>query len=148
MLDQNDKILYVGKARNLKKRVSSYFRQSGLAPKTLALMKHVQSIDVTVTHTESEALILENNLIKENRPRYNVLLRDDKSYPYIYLSSEDDFPRLSIHRGARRAKGRYFGPYPGAGSVRDTLSLLQKLFPIRQCEDSFYRRLLIPLKKN
>ncbi|HED15859.1 MAG TPA: excinuclease ABC subunit UvrC [Gammaproteobacteria bacterium] len=139
MLDQNDKILYVGKARNLKKRVSSYFCQTGLAPKTLALMKHVRSIDVTVTHTESEALILENNLIKENRPRYNVLLRDDKSYPYIYLSSEDDCPRLSIHRGARRAKGRYFGPYPGAGSVRDTLSLLQKLFPIRQCEDSFYR---------
>ena len=107
MLDQHDKILYVGKARNLKKRVSSYFRQSGLAPKTQALMKQVQSVDVTVTHTESEALILENNLIKENRPRYNVLLRDDKSYPYIYLSSEDSFPRLSLHRGARRARALY-----------------------------------------
>ncbi len=139
MLDKNDRILYVGKARNLKKRVTSYFRSSGLAPKTQALMNHVHHIDVTVTHTEGEALILENNLIKENRPRYNVLLRDDKSYPYIYLSSEDAFPRLSLHRGAKRMKGRYFGPYPSAGAVRETLSLLQKLFPIRQCEDSFYR---------
>ena len=132
-------ILYVGKARNLKKRVSSYFRSSGLAPKTQALMKQVHDITVTVTHTETEALILENNLIKEFLPRYNILLRDDKSYPYIYLSTDQEFPRLSFHRGARKGKGRYFGPYPSAGSVRETLNLLQKLFPIRQCEDSYFR---------
>ncbi|WP_126455108.1 excinuclease ABC subunit UvrC [Sulfuriflexus mobilis] len=136
---EDDTILYVGKARNLKKRVSSYFRNSGLAPKTQALMQQMRTITVTVTHTESEALILENNLIKEFRPRYNILLRDDKSYPYICLSTEQDFPRLGFHRGGRRGKGRYFGPYPSAGAVRETLSLLQKLFPIRQCEDSFYR---------
>jgi excinuclease ABC subunit C len=136
---EDDTILYVGKARNLKKRVSSYFRGSGLAPKTRALMGQMRNITVTVTNTESEALILENNLIKEFRPRYNILLRDDKSYPYIYLSTEQDFPRLGFHRGARRGKGRYFGPYPSAGAVRETLSLLQKLFPVRQCEDSYFR---------
>jgi excinuclease ABC subunit C len=139
MLDVTGRVLYVGKARNLKKRVSSYFRNSGLPPKTRALMDHVRNVEVTVTHTEGEALILENNLIKELRPRYNVLLRDDKSYPYIYLSAGEPFPRLAFHRGPRRAKGRYFGPYPNAGAVRESLSLLQKLFPVRQCEDSFYR---------
>lgn len=136
---ENDSILYVGKARNLKKRVSSYFRSSGLPAKTQALMKQMRNITITVTHTENEALILENNLIKEFRPRYNILLRDDKSYPYIYLSTNADFPRLTFHRGAKKGKGRYFGPYPSAGSVRDTLNLLQKLFPVRQCEDSFFR---------
>lgn len=136
---EDDTILYVGKARNLKKRVASYFRGSGLAPKTRALMQQMRNITITVTNTESEALILENNLIKEFRPRYNILLRDDKSYPYIYLSTDQDFPRLSFHRGGRRGKGRYFGPYPSAGAVRDTLSLLQKLFPVRQCEDSYFR---------
>ena len=132
-------ILYVGKARNLKNRVSSYFRSSGLAPKTQALMKQVRDVTVTVTHTETEALILENNLIKEFLPRYNILLRDDKSYPYIYLSTDQEFPRLGFHRGGRKKKGRYFGPYPSAGSVRETLNLLQKLFPVRQCEDSYFR---------
>ncbi len=136
---EDDTIIYVGKARNLKKRVSSYFRASGLAPKTRALMAQMRNITITMTNTESEALILENNLIKEFRPRYNILLRDDKTYPYIYLSTEQDFPRLSFHRGARRGKGRYFGPYPSAGAVRKTLSLLQKLFHVRQCEDSYYR---------
>jgi len=139
MLDAQGEVLYVGKARNLKKRVSSYFQKTLTHPKTRALMAQVQGVEVTVTHTENEALILENHLIKELRPRYNVLLRDDKSYPYIYLSTQQDFPRLGFHRGARSAKGRYFGPYPSAGAVRETLNLLQKVFPVRQCEDSFYR---------
>ena len=139
MLDASGGILYVGKARNLKKRVSSYFRSSGLAPKTAALMSHVASIEVITTHTENEALILESNLIKKHRPRYNILLRDDKSYPYIYLSAQQKFPQLGLHRGARKGKGRYFGPYPSAGAVRESLRLMQKLFPVRQCEDGFFR---------
>ncbi len=138
MLDSDGGILYVGKARNLKKRVSSYFRRTGLAPKTRALMQQMASVEITLTHTEAEALILENTLIKKHRPRYNVLLRDDKSYPFIYLSSEDNYPRLATHRGAKRKKGRYFGPYPSAGAVRETLHLLQKTFRVRQCEDSFF----------
>ncbi len=138
MFDKNDDILYVGKARNLKKRVSSYFRDSGLPIKTQALMKQMSRVEVTVTHTECEALILENNLIKAHLPRYNVLLRDDKSYPFIFLSSEDEFPRLTLHRGAKKKKGRYFGPYPNAGAVRKSLHLLQKVFRVRQCDDSFF----------
>ncbi|MGD2076070.1 MAG: excinuclease ABC subunit UvrC [Gammaproteobacteria bacterium] len=139
MLDAQGQVLYVGKARNLKKRLASYFRETGLAPKTQALMRQMSTVEVTLTNTEAEALILENNLIKSHRPRYNVLLRDDKSYPFIYLSSEDEYPRLALHRGARRAKGRYFGPYPNAGAVRESLHLLQKMFRVRQCEDSFFR---------
>ncbi len=138
MFDANGQVLYVGKARNLKKRVSSYFRRSGLAPKTRALMKQMASVEVTVTATEAEALLLENNLIKLHRPRYNILLRDDKSYPYIYLSTDRQYPRLSFHRGARKGKGRYFGPYPSSGAVRESLHLLQKMFRVRQCEDSFF----------
>ena len=139
MLDSRGDILYVGKARNLKNRVSSYFRKSGLPAKTQSMMQQMASVEVTVTHTEAEALILENTLIKAHRPRYNILLRDDKSYPYIFLSSEDEFPRLALHRGARRRDGRYFGPYPSAGAVRESLHLLQKTFRVRQCEDSFFR---------
>ena len=138
MLDAKGGVLYVGKAGNLKKRVASYFRRSGLAPKTRALMQQMVDMEITVTNTEAEALLLEYNLIKEYLPRYNILLRDDKSYPWVYLSSEDEFPRLSLHRGARRRKGRYFGPYPGAGAVRRSLHLLQKTFRVRQCEDSFF----------
>ncbi len=138
MLDSERTVLYVGKAGNLKKRVASYFRKTGLSPKTRALVEQIAAIEVAVTHTEVEALLLESNLIKQLRPRYNVLLRDDKSYPYIYLSAEQDFPRVCLHRGARRRKGRYFGPYPSAGSVRESLHLLQKLFRVRQCEDSFF----------
>lgn len=140
MLDSSDQVLYVGKARNLKKRVASYFRAAEqLPPKTRALMKHAVRVEVTATHTETEALLLENNLIKEHRPRYNIVLRDDKSFPYIYLSTEEKFPRLAFHRGPRRGKGRYFGPFAGAGAVRETLNLLQKLFMVRQCENSFFR---------
>ena len=138
MLGADGNVLYVGKAGNLRNRVSSYFRSSGLSVKTRALVDQIAGIEVTMTHTEGEALLLESNLIKQFRPRYNVLLRDDKSYPYIYLSSGQEFPRLALHRGARRKKGRYFGPYPGAGSVRESLHLLQKLFRVRQCEDSFF----------
>ncbi len=138
MFDGDGQVLYVGKARNLKKRVSSYFRRSGLAPKTRALMKQMARVEVTVTATEAEALLLENNLIKLHHPRYNILLRDDKSYPYIYLSTDREYPRLSFHRGARKGKGRYFGPYPSSGAVRESLHLLQKMFRVRQCEDSFF----------
>jgi excinuclease ABC subunit C len=139
MYNAEGKVLYVGKARNLKKRLQSYFRNTGLTPKTALLMSQVADVDVTVTHTESEALLLENNLIKEYRPRYNVLLRDDKSYPYIYISDRDKYPRIDLHRGARKKPGRYLGPYPNAGAVRETINLLQKTFRIRQCEDSYFR---------
>ncbi|MDH5601216.1 MAG: excinuclease ABC subunit UvrC [Gammaproteobacteria bacterium] len=138
MLDEKSCVIYVGKAKNLKKRVSSYFLKNISSPKTRVMVSYIRDIEITVTHTENEALILENNLIKSLKPRYNVLFRDDKSYPFIYLSSEHQFPRLGVHRGAKKKKGRYFGPYPSAGAVRETLHLLQKIFPVRQCEDSFY----------
>lgn len=139
MLADDGEVLYVGKASNLKKRVASYFQRNLSSPKTRALVGSIRSVEITVTHTEAEALILENNLIKALRPRYNILLRDDKSYPYIFLSADDDFPRLGFHRGSKGKKGRYFGPYPNSHAVRESLQLLQKLFGVRQCEDSFYR---------
>ncbi len=139
MLDASGTVLYVGKARNLKKRVTSYFTRATQGAKTRTMVAQVQGMEVTVTHTEGEALLLESNLIKALKPRYNILLRDDKSFPYIFLSDADDFPRLSYHRGAKRAKGRYFGPYPSAGAVRESLNLLQKLFRVRQCDDNFFR---------
>jgi len=139
MIDKAGVVIYVGKAKNLKKRVGSYFRKSGLSPKTSVMVRQIANIEIVVTHTESEALLLENNLIKTLKPRYNILLRDDKSYPYIFLSTQDKFPRLAFHRGARKKKGRYFGPYPNGNSVKSSLNLLQKLFPVRQCEDSFFK---------
>jgi excinuclease ABC subunit C len=139
MYDVEGKLLYVGKARNLKNRVGSYFRASGLTEKTMALVARIQDIQVTVTSTEVDALLLEHNLIKTQQPPYNILLRDDKSYPYIFLSSEDKFPRLSLHRGAKRKKGQYFGPYPSAAAVRESLHFLQKVFKVRQCEDSYFK---------
>jgi excinuclease ABC subunit C len=139
MYDVEGKLLYVGKARNLKNRVGSYFRASGLTEKTMALVARIREIQVTVTSTEVDALLLEHNLIKTQQPPYNILLRDDKSYPYIFLSSEDTFPRLSLHRGAKRKKGQYFGPYPSAAAVRESLHFLQKVFKVRQCEDSYFK---------
>lgn len=138
MYDAGGTVIYVGKAKDLKKRLSSYFRENVSSRKTEQLVKHIAAIDVTVTHTETEALLLEHNYIKLYQPRYNVLLRDDKSYPYLFLSQETH-PRISMHRGAKHAKGEYFGPFPSSYAVRETLILMQKLFPIRQCEDSVYR---------
>ncbi|UCE89937.1 MAG: excinuclease ABC subunit UvrC, partial [Pseudomonadota bacterium] len=139
MLNVDGEVIYVGKARSLKNRVSSYFQKGAQDPKTRVMVSHIRDIQVTVTSNENEALLLENNLIKQLKPRYNVYFRDDKSYPYIYLSSHQEFPRLGFYRGATRGPGRYFGPYPSAGAVRETLNLLQKLFPVRQCRDSFFR---------
>ena len=139
MKNNNDKVIYIGKAKNLKKRVSSYFNRADSAPiKTQVMMKQVDNIDVTITETESEALILENNLIKEYKPKYNIIFRDDKSYPYIYLTTTHKFPRFNYYRGSLKGKGKYFGPFPSAGSVKKTLNLIQKLFLIRSCEDSVF----------
>ena len=138
MYDAGGTVIYVGKAKDLKKRLSSYFRSNLASRKTEALVALIAQIDVTVTHTETEALLLEHNYIKLYQPRYNVLLRDDKSYPFIFLSG-DTHPRLAMHRGAKHAKGEYFGPFPNGYAVRETLALLQKIFPIRQCENSVYR---------
>ena len=138
MLSEDGRILYVGKARDLKKRVSSYYRKRGQSRKNQLMMAQVSRIEITVTNTEAEALLLENNVIKEYHPRYNILLRDNKSYPYIRVTVDDKFPRLAFYRGSRKHSGRYFGPYPDAGAVRETLNLLHKLFQIRQCRDSFF----------
>ena len=138
MLDAKHKVIYVGKARDLKKRVSTYFQRSQASVKTEAMMALVARVEVTVVNTEAEALVLEYNLIKQHKPRFNVLLRDDKSYPYIYASTDHAFPRLRFHRGARKGKGRYFGPYPSTRAVRQTLNELQKLFMIRNCNDTYF----------
>jgi len=138
MLDSEGTVIYVGKAKSLRKRIASYFRTAGeRSPKTRVMVSQIASIRVAVTETEAEALLLEANLIKRHRPRYNILLRDDKSFPYIFVSNHE-YPRLGFHRGARKKGVRYFGPYPSAVAVRDTLNLLQKLFLVRQCEDSTF----------
>ena len=139
MIDNEGEVLYVGKARHLKSRVSSYFRASGLTSKTLAMVNKIYDIRVTVTRGETEALLLEQNLIKSLRPPYNIQLRDDKSYPYILLSEGNVYPRLSFYRGSRHRKGRFFGPYPSANATRETLQLLQKVFRVRQCNDSYFK---------
>ncbi|OHY55806.1 excinuclease ABC subunit UvrC [Shewanella algae] len=138
MYDSGGSVIYVGKAKDLKKRLSSYFRKNLPNVKTQALVSHIANIDVTLTHSETEALILENDYIKQYLPKYNVLLRDDKSYPFILLS-QHKHPRLAYHRGPQREKGQYFGPYPNGGAVRESLHLMQKLFPIRQCDDLYYK---------
>lgn len=138
MYNEQEEVIYVGKAKNLKKRVSSYFRLQVDNAKTRSLVSQIANMDVTVVNSETEAFLLENNFIKKYKPRYNVVLRDDKSYPFIFLSAHQH-PRLSFHRGPQKAKGEYFGPYPSAWSVRESLRSMQKIFPVRQCEDSYYR---------
>jgi len=140
MISTLGRVLYVGKARNLKDRVSSYFRPPNqLDNKTRVLMQQVHHVDITITPTENAALVLESTLIKALRPRYNILLKDDKSYPYLFLSRDDPFPRLQTHRGTQREAGDYFGPYPSAHSVYETLDLLQKIFKLRQCSNIFFK---------
>ncbi len=138
MFGAGHELLYVGKARSLKDRVGTYFAAGNVNPKVQALVGQIDAIEVTVTNSETEALLLEYNLIKEHKPRFNVVLRDDKSFPYIHLDMRHEFPRLVFYRGPRNAPGRYFGPFPSAGAVRDTLNQLQKLFRIRNCRDSFF----------
>ena len=139
MLDSEGQVLYVGKAKNLKKRVGSYFRKTGQSTKTLSLVGKLVDIQVTTTGSETEALLLEQNLIKEIKPPYNILLRDDKSYPYIFLTEQHNYPAIGVHRGAKRKGVRYFGPFPSAGAVRETLNLLQKTFRVRQCDESYFK---------
>jgi len=138
MQGEDGSVLYVGKAKNLKNRVSSYFRGKQTNPRIAVLVSRIASIDVTVTGTETEALILEHNLIKQQHPPFNILLRDDKSYPYIFVSDET-WPQLAFHRGPKKQKGRYFGPYPSSNAAREALVQLQKVFRVRQCENSFFR---------
>ena len=138
MYGAGQELLYVGKARSLRDRVATYFVARNVDPKVQALVSQISAIEVTVTNSETEALLLEYNLIKAHKPRFNIVLRDDKSFPYIHLYVEHEYPRLEFYRGSRSAPGRYFGPFPNAGAVRDTLNQLQKLFRIRNCRDSFF----------
>jgi excinuclease ABC subunit C len=138
MFAADGSLLYVGKAKNLRDRVGSYFVPSNVMPKVQALVAQIASMEVTVTRSETEALLLEHNLIKALHPKYNVVLRDDKSFPYLWLSADHDFPRLSVYRGSRTLPGRFFGPYPNAGAVSESLHYLQKIFRLRNCRDSYF----------
>lgn len=139
MLGEKGEVLYVGKAKRLKNRVASYFQKNHVSQKVKSLVQQISNIEVIITHTENEALLLENNLIKEFKPRYNILLRDDKSYPYILISGDHDYPRMDFYRGKKPASGHCFGPYPSASVVRESINLLQKIFRIRQCQNNFFR---------
>jgi excinuclease ABC subunit C len=139
MHDVSEVIIYVGKAKNLYKRVNSYFSKHHEDLKTQALVRDIHEIKITVTRSEEEALILENHLIRTHKPKYNIIFKDDKSYPYVYLSTQHPFPQLMTYRGARKKEGLSFGPYPSASSTRETLQWLQKIFPLRSCTDSFFK---------
>lgn len=138
MYDEANQLLYIGKAKNLKNRVSSYFRSSGLSPKTQALVQQIHHIEFTVTSSETEALLLEQTQIKHHRPPFNILMRDDKSYPYIFISASE-YPQIEYSRGKKKKSGQYFGPYPNSNAVKETLSLLHKVFKLRQCDDHFFK---------
>ncbi len=138
MLDAKNEILYIGKAKNLPKRVGNYFTRS-LSLRIQSMVSQIQAIEFTVTTTEAEALLLESNLIKKHLPKYNILLRDDKGYPYIYASTHQPYPGLAFHRGSKRKKGSYYGPYTSVAAVRSTLDLIQKVFHVRQCDDSYFK---------
>ena len=138
MLAENGEVLYVGKAKNLKNRVRNYAQPGGLNTRTLRMIAETRAMEVVTTHTEVEALLLESNLIKRLRPRYNILLRDDKSFPFIMITADHEWPQLAKHRGARNRKGEYFGPFASASSVNRTLNTLQKAFPLRSCSDSIF----------
>jgi excinuclease ABC subunit C len=138
MIGADGEVLYVGKARNLKNRLTTYFVGKAQAAKTMAMVSQIANVEVTVTASETEALLLEYNLIKRHRPRFNVTLRDDKSFPYLYITTQHNYPRISFYRGSRKLPGRFFGPYPNARATRETVLLLQKLFLLRPCSDTFF----------
>jgi excinuclease ABC subunit C len=138
MLGADGEILYVGKARNLKSRVGSYFQPSNVHPKVVALIGKTVNMEVTITNSDTEALLLELNLIKKHRPRFNIILRDDKSFPFLHFTTAHEFPALNLYRGSRKEPGRFFGPYPSAGAVREALQQLQKLFRLRNCDDTYF----------
>ena len=144
MYNSDKEVIYVGKAKNLKKRVSSYFRAGNHSNRIKRMISLIKNIDLIITKSEADALLLENIQIKKYRPRFNILLRDDKSYPYIYVDTHHNYPRLSFYRGKRKKDGKFFGPYSNVYSVRDALNTLQKLFKVRQCSDSFFKNRVRP----